>query len=371
MDLGCLAVVGALLLVLGIATLLFERARRKRASAPYLFPDRTTALIEEDPDATPIQPRSAFSRPAPKATGPKPSAPGLIFISKIRTLGSVQSHSRKRSVTTVPGTQRATMPRMGRGLMAFALVSVLVFAVAIVVTLATTSGPQAAPRSGVVVGIAGFESAAPEAGLKETLANDILRSLAASGNADVAVRVTQANPLTPEQAEAERARLGADFLWWGDMGPSGAITASIAFAPGFSAGQQTWQRYTELDTGALIFPQAARVYLAPGAGIDPLVPLTLALAYLRAGDYSAAATAAYGAQATLDDGNGSGEIARFTEATANVAAGQPDKAVPLFQLMELAGSAWPESMVNLGVAHLGMSNWGDARAAAERAIASM
>ncbi len=371
MDLGCLAIVGALLLVLGIATLLFERARRKRISAPYLFPDRTTALIEEDPDATPIQPRSAFPSSIQKVTGPKPSTPGLIFISRIRTLGAGQPRPGKRNVTAnAPGTQRAKMPRMGRGVIAFALLSTMVFGVAIVVALATTSRPQSSPRSGMVVGIAGFESTAPKSSLKETLANDIARSVAASGRADVAVRLTQANPLTPEQAEAERALLGADFLWWGDMGPSGAITASIAFAPGFSAGQQTWQRYTNLDTGALIFPQAARVYLVPEAGTDPLVPLTLALAYLRAGDYSAAATAAYGAQATLDDGNGSGEIARFTEATANVAAGQPGKAVPLFQQMEAAGSAWPESMVNLGIAHLGISDWGSARAAAERAIAS-
>ncbi|HKP54205.1 MAG TPA: tetratricopeptide repeat protein [Chloroflexia bacterium] len=369
MDVGCLAAVGALLLVLGIATLLFEQMRRKRSNTPYLFPDRTTALIEEDPDATPMQPRSAFPRSTLSSTGPRHTLPGRIFISKIRTLGSGQPRpANSPAITGGSGRQSAKVPRMGRGVIAFALISLMVFAVA--VSLATTSQPQASPRSGVVVGIARFESTAPESSIKETLGNDILSSATAAGKADVAVRVAKANPLTQEQAEAERARLGADFLWWGEVGPSGAITASIAFAPGFSPGQQTWQRYTEMDTDALIFPQAARVYLVPEAGTDPLVPLTLALVYLRAGDYSAAATAAYGARATLDEGNGSGEIARFVEATANVAAGQPGKAVPLFEQIDATGTSWPEVLVNLGIARLRMSDWEGARAAAERAIAS-
>ncbi len=57
MDLGCLAMVGVTLLMLGGGTLLFERVRQRRGYAPYPYPDLPTALIPDgdDPDATPVQ----------------------------------------------------------------------------------------------------------------------------------------------------------------------------------------------------------------------------------------------------------------------------------------------------------------------------
>ena len=62
MELGCLAAIGAFLLLIGAAILTFERVRHRRDNSAYTFPDLTTALIEDeqDPDKTPVRPRPAL-----------------------------------------------------------------------------------------------------------------------------------------------------------------------------------------------------------------------------------------------------------------------------------------------------------------------
>jgi tetratricopeptide (TPR) repeat protein len=366
MDLGCLAVAGVLLLVVGAAILIFERARLARSRRPVYYPDLTTALIPEgeDPDATPVQPRRAFLHPRPSThAGPSRMERLQSRLQRLTTgsNGNAAVTSRRTQVRSI---------RTRRGALVFAALSSVLFALAVIAALVTTAGPQSTPRSSVLVAIARFSGASGEAKVEESLVNDVLQVAAVSKRSDLSVILPQSQPTTPEQAEVERARLKADFLWWGEVGPSGAITATLSFAPGFGVGQQPWQRHTDPDTAATIFPATARVYLAAGVGTDPLVPLTLALADLRAGDYEASATAAAGAQATLDDGNGSGQIARFVEATAGIAAGRPDRAVALYGQMEIAGALWPEAMVNRGLAHLKVSQWSAARADADRAIAS-
>jgi tetratricopeptide (TPR) repeat protein len=366
MDLGCLAIAGMLLLVVGAALLLFERTRLAKGKRPVYYPDLTTALIPEgeDPDSTPVQPRRAFLHPRP-ATSNGPS--------KIERL-----QSRMRRLTTASHGNVAATPRQGqvsiirtrRGALAFATLSSVLFALTVIAALVTTAGPQFTPKSNMLVAIARFSGASTDTKTEESFASDLLQVAALSKRSDLSIILSQSQPTTPEQAEAERALLKADFLWWGEVGPTGAITATLAFAPGFGVGQQPWQRHTDPDTAATIFPPRARIYLIAGVGIDPLVPLTLALAHLRAGDYKAAATAASGAQATLDEGNGSGQIARFVEATADIAAGQPDRSVSLFGQMESVGALWPEAIVNRGLAYLKMSESGGARADADRAIAS-
>lgn len=366
MELGCLAAIGVLLLVMGGGTLLYERTRLSQGKRPLHFPDLTTTLIPEgdDPDATPVQPKRLFLHAR------TPSPPGHSRIERIQS--KIRRFTRAGRPKAAPAAlmRQAGTNSSRRGVLTFAALSTLLFALAVIAALATTAGPQSTTKNGVLVAIARFSGTSPENGLEDRLASDILQVAAASRRTDLVVTLPQAMPTTPEQAEAERARLKADFLWWGDVGPTGAITATLAFAPGFVVGQESWQRHTDPDTAAAIFPSTARVYLTAGVGTDPLVPLTLALAHLRAGDYQAAAIAAYGAQATLDEGNGSGQIARFVEAAANLAGGQPDKAVSLYGQMEKAGEPWPEAMVNRGLAYLKLSQWSESRSDADQAIAS-
>ena len=363
MDLGCLATLGALLLIAGLVILLFERFRRSRAGTPYPFPDRTTALIEEDPDATPIQPRSAFPRFVPNATRAKQGTTWLA--SRLRSVGT---HQRSMTPASNGAKQRPTLPSVGRGALVTGILSATLLTLVVVAALGATSAPQSPQQAVIVVGLAGFEDTNPSTSLKESLANDLREALRAGGSGDVAIRLSVLAPGTEADAEAERRGLGADFLVWGDIGPSGAVTASLLFAPNFAVGQQRWQRYTEVDTGALLFPAMTRVYLAPGAGVDPLVPLMVALVHLRAGEYQAAARAAMGAQATLDGGNGSGEIGRFVEAAAYIAAGQAGKSVPIHDYMERSGAAWPEVAVNQSIAFLRLGDWANARTSAETAL---
>jgi tetratricopeptide (TPR) repeat protein len=226
---------------------------------------------------------------------------------------------------------------------------------------------QPSGEESVVIGVAAF-AGDPANLVPPRLSDSVARAASASTIPRLALLTTQAQPKTPEEAEAERARIRADVLWWGQVGPSGEITASLSLGPAFGVRQQTWQRFTDVNRAALVFPPHGDVYLPSNLGLDPLVPLTLALAHLESGDFSAAARAASGARATLDDGGGTGQIAAFVEAASLISAGENDTALQLFARLESAGAMWPEALTNRAFLRLQMGDYSGAIADADRVL---
>src|SRR5207248_10776912 len=98
------------------------------------------------------------------------------------------------------------------------------------------------------------------------LTDYIRRSAAASGPLALQIRLSGAVPRDAEQAEAERARLGADFLLWGTPGADGTFTASLTLSPRFGAGQQLWEQLTDPDLDALLLPPEVAIVFPPGTG---------------------------------------------------------------------------------------------------------
>jgi tetratricopeptide (TPR) repeat protein len=357
MDLAWLAFIAVLLFVVGLCALAYDTVRRRRQSRPFPFPDTPTTSL----DGTAIQ-RLAL------AAAPQSAAPRRTF-----PLPNLKHHlipitSAKHALTTLQGRLRSlpfsTHPRLSL-LLALALVLVLGTALAAIVVRA---GPSPAPPGSIVVAICNFGSPRASDPISEQFADYLLRSAAAGDLSQLVVRTSPNHPTTPEQAESLRQKLGADFLWWGDLGPSGSLTASLVLAPDFAVGQDDWQRFADPDLDALLLPQQSQVYLPSTLGTNPLVPLSLALASLKAGDYQASAKAASGAQATIEDGGGAGQVARITEAVARIALGDFATAGSLIGKVESSDSPPPEALVDRSLSRLTIGDYVGARSDADRVI---
>ncbi|HYO48223.1 MAG TPA: tetratricopeptide repeat protein [Chloroflexia bacterium] len=352
MEATRLAAVGVVLLVAGLATLVYDIARRRRDTRPFPFPDSTTRHLDE----TAIQVQSAPD--PPPAPSPKPPTTQLPT-----TDAKLEEPA---GVVAPPARTRRTL-RKPRLRTAVALVALLLACLSVAAVAARINNQPSGEKS-MVIGIAAF-AGDPANLVPSRLSDSVTRAASAGAIPDFVLLTTQARPTTAEEAEAERARMQADFLWWGQAGPSGDITASLALGHAFGGRQQPWQRFTDMNQAALVFPRQGDVYLPSNLGLDPLVPLTLALAHLESGNFSAAARAASGARATLDDGGGTGQIAAFVEAASLISAGENEAALQSFARMESAGTMWPEALVNRAFLRLQMGDYSGAIADADRVLA--
>jgi tetratricopeptide (TPR) repeat protein len=347
-----LAAVGVVLLVAGLATLVYDIARRRRDTQPYPFPDSTTRHLDE----TAIQAQPAPVPPTPKRQ-PTTQLPSID--------PKLEEPSNAAASQAPPQAVRAL--RKPRLRTAIALVVLLLACLSAAAVAARISNQPSGEKS-VVVGIAAF-AGDPANLAPPRLGDSVARAASAGAIPDFVLLTTQARPTTAEEAEAERARIQADLLWWGRVGLSGEITASLSLGPSFGVRQQPWQRFTEMNQAALVFPRQGDVYLPSNLGLDPLVPLTLALAHLESGNFSAASRAASGARATLDDGGGMGQIAAFIEATSLISTGENEAALQSFARMESAGAMWPEALANRAFLRLQMGDYSGAIADADRVLA--
>jgi tetratricopeptide (TPR) repeat protein len=238
------------------------------------------------------------------------------------------------------------------------------------VTMLVT-GATAPPRQpGVIIAIAHFANAPTASDPVGKLTGDILGGANASGLSQVTVRQSGITPLTPSQAQSERARLSADILIWGDFGPAGAITANVTLAPAFSTILQPWQQYSDPDPDLLLLPSDATFYIPAGHGLDTLVPLSMALVYWKSGSFAAASDAAWGAQATLD-ANGGSSPTRFPsilQANSLVALGKYSDARATIDDIETAGALTPLALLIRSNARLLLQDYAGASDDANRVI---
>jgi len=359
MDLIWLAAIGVMLLVAGVGTLAYDRLRRQREIESLFNREASTNMLDD----TAIQPRLPIVNPQ--------SNKGRLF--PLSQLGKLRLGQRAKSFGTMSQAASKQLSRSGvkapNRLARFAALSLLMCLCLGVSTALLVSRDEQKQDPGIVVmAVCDFGGAPVGSTLSSHLAEYVLKAVAGD-LPELMVRSSRAQPSTPEQAEAERALVKADFLWWGEIGPSGTLTVGLAVAPDFAIRQQPWNRFSEPDVSALLFPQHSELQLPTSAGTDPLVPLSIALAQLKAGNYAAASRAAYGARATLDEAQAVGGIARHVEATTSVAVGAYASANDLYAEMESRDELVPEALINRGYARLMMGDHGGAMADADRAIA--
>ncbi len=360
------ALVAAIVIVVaGLCALAYDTLRNRHDSNPYPFPDNPTNSLDD----TAVQRRLfTASNTRPHTGSHKPRRSSLLPLA-VSALSAGTSLARKARVPRrlprpLPSLQskRVRLALLGLGVLAFGTGLA-------VASLAAQAGPTATNGGSVVIGISRFVGEIAQGGASQTLGDYVLKAASGAGMPDIVLRSSKAQPSTQEQAEGERARMGADFLWWGEIGTSGNLTASLAIDPRFEVGQRQWQQFGDPDLGTLLLPQDAQLRLPARLGTDPLVPLSLALAQLRAGDYAASAKSAFGAQATMDQEGGTGQIARFVEGMARMATGEHDQAVRLFGDIERAGTMPPEVLVDRAVARLQLSDYNGVCADLDRVTA--
>lgn len=349
---------GVALLLAGVALLVYEKFWRHRYRGPYLSIDVATRAIDE----TAIQPKQPQRPQQPPVAPGKSTARGFSWqpLSTLKTkLGRPPAAKQKpvgpaffRKALMVPVALMVCLLLVGSGVL--------------LISRHAESPPP--PPGSVVIGIAEFVGAPQENDITAHFSDYLLSSARAGGATTMVIRESQKRPANPEQAEAERARLRADFLWWGEVGLGGTITASLSLDPTFAPGQSRWQRFADHDIGALQFPTHSEINLLAGSGTDPLVPLSLALTHLKSGNYALAGPAATGARATLEEVKASGEIATFVEATVAIVAGDMARASALFDTLEGAGNLPAEGLVNRSAARLYSNDLPGARADADRVI---
>ncbi|MEO5951502.1 MAG: tetratricopeptide repeat protein [Chloroflexia bacterium] len=319
MELTLIAIIGAVLLLLGLGVLVYDTVRRKQSSNPFPYPDQTTHNLDETALQAHIQ---SLQSPPPQQTPNKRSIslpPSFLRLYSAAVQAGGNQLNKLRQVRPLPRSSRpmpdpqadpftrfaALIPRRALAMIITGSVALILLSVTILVTGA--AGPPRPP--GTVIAIANFANA-PSAQPLVALSDYIAQSASSSNLNQVTVRSSLATPLTRSQAESERVKIGADILIWGDFGPQSAITANIALSPDFSPATPPWQAYDDPDPTLLSLPTQATIYLPAGRGLDPIVPLSLALLRWRVGDFAGAADAAWGSQATLDENGGSSE-ARF------------------------------------------------------------
>jgi tetratricopeptide (TPR) repeat protein len=238
------------------------------------------------------------------------------------------------------------------------------------VTMLVTGATGPAKTAEVIIGIARFSNAPSTADPVDKLSNDILTSATSAGLTHVVVRQSKITPLNVSQAQTERARLSADILIWGDFGSTGAITANVALAPGFSTTLQPWQLYSDPDPSLLLLPSDSTIYLVAAHGLDPLVPLSMGLVQWTAGNFAGASDAAWGAQATLD-ANGGSSPTRFPsilEANSQIAMGKYSDAHTTIDNIETAGALTPLALIIRSNARLLVQDFAGASDDANRVI---
>jgi tetratricopeptide (TPR) repeat protein len=343
---------GIALLLAGVGLLVYEKFWRHRYRGPYLTTDIATRAIDE----TAIQTRI----PAPAPPTPMKSSwqAGLAVANRFGRKRAAQPrqtpHSLARKMLWVPVGLVVCLLVVGGGFL--------------LLTQRVVSAPPV-PSGSVVIGITQFIGAPAQNQITSSFSDYLLKSAGASGADNIVVRESQKRPLNPDQAEAERVRLQADFLWWGEFGPGDILTASLTIDPGFSAGQARWRRFSDPDIGALILPVHSELLLPAGSGTDPLVPFSLALAHFRSGDFAGATHAAAGARATLEEIKATGGIARLLEATVAVASGDTAGGRSLFDALEGIGQLSFEGLVNRAVSRYYLGDVAGAISDADRVIA--
>ncbi len=220
------------------------------------------------------------------------------------------------------------------------------------------------PPGTVVVGIADFVGAPAVDGPGSFLASEVVKT----NPTGLVVRTAGSRPATQQAAEAERVRLKADFLIWGEMAASGDMTVSVEIAPTFQPVRYAWERWSDQEPTALVLPRHNQMQIGASGGIYPLVPLVLALSNLGTGNYPASAQAAAGAQATIEQAGGDGQFASMVAATALGAGGDYKGAAQIYSALDRDGMAAPEALVNRGYTRLQMSDYPGARSDLDRVI---
>ena len=379
MELTCLAFLGATLLLLGLGVLIYDTARRKRAQHAYPFPDDTTHALDD----TAIQEQL---QPTPPAQQPGPTPPGIRTSFLRLYSAAVQAGTqlgRRKAPRNTPRPIAKTGPKSADLIARFAtlvprraLVMIVAGSLALMLLSVTilVTGANAPPKpQGMVIGIALFAGAPDTAGAPAPttlLADYIARSASSGGITDLTILSSHTTPLDDSQAQAERTRLAADFLIWGDFGPSGAVTANLALAPDFAPVTPPWQTYDDPDPAMLVLLERATIYLPARHGLDPLVPLSLALVRWRLGDFAGAADAAWGAQATLDENGGSshGRFPSVVRAYSLLALGNYSEAASLIDSIEGAGMAGASAFLARAAARLLAQDYSGASDDANRVI---
>ncbi len=343
---------GIALLLAGAALLVYEKLWRHRYRGPYLSTDIATRAIDE----TALQPKVLANNP-----------PAPISSSWHAGIALASRFSKKRGIK--PKQVKSVFARKALRLpILLAVTLLLVGSGLLLITKRAESSPPPPPGS-TVIGIAELAGAPQKNDITAHFSDYLLKSAAASGGSNVVVRESPKRPLDNEQAEAERARLHAEFLWWGEIGPGGALTASLVIDPAFSAGQGRWRRFADLDIGALLLPGHSDIKLPASSGTDPLVPISLALAHFKSGNLVEAKRAATGARATLNEIKATSGIAALVEATIATASGDTVGGRALFDALEGVGELSSEGLVNRAAARFYSGDVSGAISDADRVIA--
>lgn len=339
MEVIWLLFAGALLLVVGLSALAVDALRRRSNPFPRILRDLTTTLLPGNmpswlPTSAQVNRPRVLPGPLARIAGP-PIVP-LVFL----------------------GGLAATCVAAG-------------------VYVATTLGTAEVAEGRVVIGYSEFLGEPREGSPTQAFSAQLQRAAIAGGLETFLLRQTSRLVTGAAQAEAERARLGADALWWGEVGPGGAITATLALAPQFRPWQAPWAQLQAYDLTQIVLPAAAQVHLPPGQGTDPLVPFSLAVAHLKLGRYADASRAAYGARATLaqiEERHPSGksvsasQLAALLESAAEVAGKRYAEAAAPLDALEAAGMMPLEGFVNRAAVRLAMGDLPGAKSDAGRVL---
>ncbi len=336
MDILWLLVAAVLLLVLGMAALAFDTARRHASPGlPRLLTDLTTRLM-----------------------GASVYLPG---------------RGRRRAMAHSAGAPRVD-GRLLKPPIAL-MIAGIILAGAFIVMPGRDAPPPA--EGAVVIGLCPFAGAPTTGSPTEAFADHFLEASAADGIINLTLRQSRKTVGTPEEAEAERARMGADALWWGEVGADGTLTVSLTLAPNFTPGQPAWLRLEAGDLQGWAFPQQAQFRLPAATGTDPMVPVSAAIAQLKLGNYAQGAKAGYGAAATLDQAaaqssptetSGSG-LARILEASGEFAAGRLQEASASLDAAEQGGAFPSEALVDRAIVKRARGDYSGAQADAGQALA--
>ena len=334
MDVAWLAGLGVLLLVCLVCALAFDTLRKRGENLPFTYPDTTTRLLDDTAIQTLL--KEAVAGPAPHK--PKPArqlkAPSLGRLPRIKRTQRNRTAPRLLSLPAIPARAYLVLAAC----LALALLGLGAYAL--------RAQNASLPPGSIVVGICPFVGAPPKSEPTDTFVPDLLQAANAGGLPNLVTRISRTRAAGAAQAELERNTLKADFLIWGDVGPSGDLTVNVSIAPGFLPASQPWQRWTRYEPQALVLPAESTVRLPASVGTNPLVPLSLALAHYRAGHTSEAIRAAHGAQLTIEQAGGSGSIAALLEADASSISGDYASANGVLSGLQAREALSPEGWIS-------------------------
>ncbi|MEA2573232.1 MAG: hypothetical protein QOH93_530 [Chloroflexia bacterium] len=340
MDVNWLLAAGALMLLVGLGALAIEALRRRSNPFPRILHDLTTRLL---PTGVPL-----LGQTSAQAQGATPYSGRLL--------------------------SRVGGPRIVPVVFASGLVAACATAALYV---ATTLGTPQVPGGSAVIAYSEFQGAPREGSPAEAFATQLQQVATTAGLEPFVLRKASRVVTGEDEAEAERARLGADALWWGEVGHDGAITASLVLNAQFRPWQAPWSQLQPNDLAQLVLPTQAQIYLPAGQGIDPLVPFTLAIAHLKLGHYTDAARAAYGAKATLGQieeryhtGKSASaiQLAALLESASDLARKEYTQAVIPLDALDTTGLLPIEGLVNRAAVRLSTGDLAGAKSDAGRVL---